>query len=145
MNAKLIALLGLGGLGAYLLLKPGAASAAPVAPPPWTPPPTPPAPPSPHDDPPAPPLPEPQVIVVPDMPPSDWRPSNPNVSWIQSRLNELGFPAGPVDGLMGPQTTAGIRAFQEARGLNPTGVMDADTLTMLQGNYPAERPLYQSQ
>jgi hypothetical protein len=33
---------------------------------------------------------------------------------VQARLNNLGYAAGPVDGIQGPLTTAAIRAFQEA-------------------------------
>lgn len=39
------------------------------------------------------------------MPAVDWR-------YVQSRLTELGFDPGSVDGLDGPKTRAGVRAFQ---------------------------------
>ena len=128
-------LLGLASVGGLLLLWNRNASAAPATP-------FVPAPPEPQPQPA--PAPAPQVIHVPDMPPSDWRPSDPNVSWVQARLNELGFPAGPVDGLMGDLTRAGIRAYQASMGFPETGVVDADTLMGLQGHKAAERPLYQN-
>jgi peptidoglycan hydrolase-like protein with peptidoglycan-binding domain len=34
-------------------------------------------------------------------------------SGIQMRLRNLGFDPGPVDGIIGPCTTAAIRAFQQ--------------------------------
>lgn len=36
---------------------------------------------------------------------------------IQSRLNNLGYNAGPVDGLIGAQTRAATKAFQSDEGL----------------------------
>ncbi|GEM_PF-6450396 len=35
---------------------------------------------------------------------------------IQTRLNELGFDAGPTDGLIGPQSRSGVLAFRTAHG-----------------------------
>ena len=40
---------------------------------------------------------------------------------LQKRLNEMGFDAGSVDGLPGPQTRSAIRRFQEAAGLPRDG------------------------
>ena len=40
---------------------------------------------------------------------------------VQMLLNELGYDAGPVDGYMGRQTGAAIRAYQEANDLKATG------------------------
>lgn len=84
--------------------------------------------------------PDPQGIITIDIPPSDrselllsvYRPPEaeepvceyrvqPNhldpvdtTSGIQARLNALGFPAGPVDDLMGSKTRAGVEAFQRS-------------------------------
>ena len=40
---------------------------------------------------------------------------------IQAILNNNGYDAGPVDGVMGGKTTTAIQAFQEANGLEPSG------------------------
>ena len=49
----------------------------------------------------------------------------------QTMLNQLGFDAGPADGLMGPRTRDAIKAFQTANGLIPTGIATPDLLTSL--------------
>jgi uncharacterized protein len=43
------------------------------------------------------------------------------VAQVQTLLNAVGLDAGPVDGLMGPQTREAIRTFEEAVGRQPTG------------------------
>jgi membrane-bound lytic murein transglycosylase B len=50
---------------------------------------------------------------------------------IQSRLNELGYDAGKPDGVMGPNTRAALRAFQQASGLVADGYPDPDTQARL--------------
>ena len=50
---------------------------------------------------------------------------------VQERLAAAGFDPGPADGIAGPRTRAALRAFQEARGLDPTGEPDGPTLTEL--------------
>jgi curli biogenesis system outer membrane secretion channel CsgG len=49
----------------------------------------------------------------------------------QRRLAELGFDPGPADGKPGARTTAAIRAFQHAQGLDVTGRLDAATSAQL--------------
>jgi peptidoglycan hydrolase-like protein with peptidoglycan-binding domain len=44
-----------------------------------------------------------------------------NVAAIQARLNELGYAAGPVDGVAGPRTMAALGAFQEDHCLPVNG------------------------
>lgn len=51
---------------------------------------------------------------------------------IQRKLNELGYEAGPADGLMGRKTRSAIIAFQQDRGLTTTGVADQALLLQLQ-------------
>ncbi len=50
--------------------------------------------------------------------------TNPLAYLVQRHLNDLGYGAGPVDGLIGPLTRAAIRRFQRDRGDEPTGVID---------------------
>jgi N-acetylmuramoyl-L-alanine amidase len=57
-----------------------------------------------------------------------------NITAIQSRLNNLGYPCGKVDGQLGPKTKAALRAFQR-RALGrpkPDGVLDEETCGKLQ-------------
>ncbi len=44
---------------------------------------------------------------------------------VQAGLAEAGFPAGPVDGLFGPGTRSAIGRWQTARGVAPTGYLNA--------------------
>lgn len=50
---------------------------------------------------------------------------------IQQRLNELGYEAGPVDGIQGMQTIKAIRAFQEKSDLLTDGIPGPQTLKAL--------------
>jgi peptidoglycan hydrolase-like protein with peptidoglycan-binding domain len=50
---------------------------------------------------------------------------------IQNALRQKGHDPGPVDGVMGPQTIAAVKAFQKEHGLTPTGQLDASTLAKL--------------
>jgi N-acetylmuramoyl-L-alanine amidase len=49
------------------------------------------------------------------------------VSGVQGRLNNLGFPCGPVDGVLGSMTQAALRAFQAHVGIDPSGEVDTQT------------------
>jgi hydrogenase-4 component B len=57
--------------------------------------------------------------------------SNALVLLIQTRLDALGFNAGPADGLIGPLTRDAIRRFQTDRGIAPTGAITFDLLDRL--------------
>jgi peptidoglycan hydrolase-like protein with peptidoglycan-binding domain len=57
--------------------------------------------------------------------------SRERVRRAQERLAAAGFDPGPVDGVVGARTRAALRAFQEARGLDPTGEPDGSTLAEL--------------
>jgi hypothetical protein len=46
---------------------------------------------------------------------------------IQSRLSQLGFSTGGVDGVVGPKTMESLQRFQMSRGLPATGVIDRAT------------------
>ncbi len=57
--------------------------------------------------------------------PAQARPAaDETIRAVQQKLNELGYSAGPADGLMGRGTRAAIIAFQQDRGLATTGVTD---------------------
>lgn len=50
---------------------------------------------------------------------------------VQQALNDQGYNAGAVDGIMGPHTQKALRQFQQAQHLRPTGRADARTLAAL--------------
>ncbi|MDQ6663194.1 MAG: peptidoglycan-binding protein [Acidobacteriota bacterium] len=53
------------------------------------------------------------------------------ISGVQSRLANLGYDTGPIDGVVGPHTRQAIIEFQEQYGLEPTGGLDDRTLAKL--------------
>ncbi|GED23504.1 peptidoglycan-binding protein [Halomonas halmophila] len=59
-------------------------------------------------------------------------PSRQTVSRLQEMLNQLGYNAGPVDGLMGRKTATAIRAFQADQGVRRTGQPSASLALALQ-------------
>lgn len=61
----------------------------------------------------------------------------PELAAAQTRLNDLGFPCGKPDGLMGPKTRGAISGYQAKKGLTPTGALDPDTMGALQTEAPA--------
>ncbi len=64
--------------------------------------------------------------------PAPARPAaDETVRAVQQKLNELGYNAGPADGLMGRGTRAAIIVFQQDRGLAATGVADQTLLFQL--------------
>jgi N-acetylmuramoyl-L-alanine amidase len=54
-----------------------------------------------------------------------------DVTNLQDRLHELGYDAGPVDGVFGPETERGLRAFQRDYGLTSDGTCGPATLRAL--------------
>lgn len=50
---------------------------------------------------------------------------NPQHAGLQVALRAQGLYDGPIDGIVGPRTVAGIRAFQHTHGLRVTGIADA--------------------
>lgn len=61
-------------------------------------------------------------------------------TWLQSRLTAHGYAVGPIDGVLGPATTAAIKAFQKGRGLEITGKADGSTVAMLRNPSSAVLP-----
>jgi hypothetical protein len=49
----------------------------------------------------------------------------------QRALNDKGYSAGTVDGIMGPHTEQALRQFQQAQGLDTSGSLDSQTLSAL--------------
>lgn len=76
-----------------------------------------------------------------DLKRSDWRSANPQqharyvqrqmISEAQSRLNQLGYKAGPPDGIMGKRTREAITSYQKKMGLNVTGSATAELIKHL--------------
>ena len=56
---------------------------------------------------------------------------NSQVKEIQQILKNADFDPGPVDGRMGNRTRQAIKKFQEAKGLQPTGKIDEETMLAL--------------
>ena len=53
------------------------------------------------------------------------------IKQVQQKLKGQGHDAGPVDGIMGPKTQAGLKEFQSAKGLKATGQLDRETIAAL--------------
>lgn len=63
------------------------------------------------------------------------------VRWLQRLLNNAGYDPGPANGIAGPTTRAAIRSFQAAKGIEPSGEFDAQTVTLLRQTAEGEAPL----
>lgn len=50
---------------------------------------------------------------------------------VQQTLQDKGVEAGPIDGIWGPKTSAGVRQFQQQQNLQTTGQLNAQTLDAL--------------
>jgi peptidoglycan hydrolase-like protein with peptidoglycan-binding domain len=50
---------------------------------------------------------------------------------VQSRLRQLGFYAGRIDGIWGPSMQASLQRFQQGRDLQTTGQLNPATVTAL--------------
>ncbi len=59
--------------------------------------------------------------------PSASAASSGDVRKVQKSLIDKGYDAGPVDGVLGPHTRAGIRQYQAAEKLTVTGRLDVET------------------
>ncbi len=57
---------------------------------------------------------------------------NDDLSGIQARLNNLGYTAGPNDGIYGRNTRAALALLQSDEDLSPNGLPDLPTLSRLE-------------
>jgi hypothetical protein len=94
---------------------------------------------------------KPGTQAAPPSPPSPPLSSN-DIREVQGRLQSLGFDPGPIDGAAGPKTAAAVSRYQQAHGLQPTGIADKDTLDELRREPgsaapppPPPRPRWQPQ
>jgi peptidoglycan hydrolase-like protein with peptidoglycan-binding domain len=60
---------------------------------------------------------------------------------VQRMLRRLGYESGVVDGRFGPRTKASVQWFQMKHGLEPSGVVEAATLTRLHALARGETPV----
>ena len=60
--------------------------------------------------------------------------SGERVFYLQSRLFELGYYSGRIDGRFGAETTQAVKAFQKANGLSADGIVGTGTQTKLDSN-----------
>lgn len=56
-----------------------------------------------------------------------------DVTALQTQLNALGFDAGRGDGIFGPNTARGVRAFQKEYGVTEDGIFGSRSHAALQG------------
>lgn len=66
--------------------------------------------------------------------------SGSDVLELQTRLDELGYPIGALDGAYGVATATAVRAFQRDHGLEVDGVVGPRTRSALAGAQPGEGP-----
>ncbi|MPZ77561.1 MAG: BON domain-containing protein [Deltaproteobacteria bacterium] len=57
--------------------------------------------------------------------------SKDNVKEVQEALTDKGHDPGKIDGIMGPNTRAALRAFQKQNNLEASGTIDAKTASAL--------------
>ena len=57
--------------------------------------------------------------------------SDPIVEKVQRILGDLGFYAGDIDGIKGPNTSQAVEAYQRKMGLTPSGAIDQELLEQL--------------
>ncbi|MXN46043.1 hypothetical protein GR138_12665 [Shinella kummerowiae] len=59
-------------------------------------------------------------------------------AYLQRLLTRGRYAIGPIDGIVGKKTRAGIRAFQLASSLDQTGEFDAPTVARLRSIFEAK-------
>jgi hypothetical protein len=71
----------------------------------------------------------------------DYGRASADLRSAQQALQAQGFDPGPIDGVMGPRTSAAVRDFQQKENLTVTGQLDAETRARLTaGGAPAASP-----
>lgn len=60
--------------------------------------------------------------------------------WLQSRLTAHGYPVGPIDGDLGTDTLAALKAFEKANGLKIDGTADPVVVQALRASSSAVPP-----
>jgi N-acetyl-anhydromuramyl-L-alanine amidase AmpD len=55
--------------------------------------------------------------------------------WLQKLLAKAGYAFGPIDGSVGPKTSAALKQFQTMQGLETTGVFDPKTVNRLKAMF----------
>jgi peptidoglycan hydrolase-like protein with peptidoglycan-binding domain len=60
--------------------------------------------------------------------------TNPAVAQLQLVMASLGYYSGPIDGVYGADTTAGVKAMQQALGVTADGIFGAETYVALKAN-----------
>ncbi len=82
---------------------------------------------------------EPTTAALPSGSANLAEQSRPTSSPLEAQveLHRRGFSCGSIDGVLGPQTTIALRAFQRRTGLPETGALDVETSAQLQLTAPA--------
>lgn len=75
----------------------------------------------------------PSASAVVSAAPAVQAPRSMSHAQAQSRLNQLGYSVGTVDGIFGKRSVEKLKMFQRAQGLPVTGELDAATVEALAG------------
>jgi hypothetical protein len=74
---------------------------------------------------------EPADVLIQQQAPSDATPSPEVITKAQEALIRQGYEAGPVAGVITPETTESVKQVQAQNALEPTGELDHETLAVL--------------
>lgn len=77
------------------------------------------------------------VVLEPESAPVLEGPDT-RTAYLQRLLTRGGYAIGPIDGIVGKKTRAGMRAFQRASGLDQSGEFDAPTVARLRSIFEAK-------
>ena len=75
-------------------------------------------------------VPAPPVQVASEVPASPIE-KKMSIAQAQARMNQLGYPVGTPDGVLGKNTSRQLKLFQQAKGLPVTGKLDEATTAAL--------------